>query len=805
MPHLRSALRNLVHAPYLSAVVILSLAIGIGANTLVSSWLRQALFEPLPGVTQPVLLLEVRDDMGNYSGTNWPEYRDLPGLLPSVSGIAAHRLRALYLGDSERDSRIFAEYVSGNFFPLLGVRPALGRFFVPEEVAQPGSAAVVVISHAFWQHHFQGAPDVLGRPLKLNGVAFTIVGVTPPEFRGAYNTLGFDVWVPLTMAEALQPATLELRSRLHRSYHLLVQLRPGVPPAQVQAELAHAARKFSDINRSAETNRDITFELLPLWRSPRSGTILAGSLATLQIFALLILIVVGVNTANLLLARATTRRREIGVRLALGAGARQILAQLLTESVGLALLGAGLGLLFAVWGVDLLQQMPVPSSLPVRISPPLDWFSLLFATGLGTACGILFGLAPALQLARGDVLESLRGGRGLAGGRSRLRDLLVGAEMAVALLVLVLAGLFLKSFRNAQKFDTGYDAERVLLANLDLAGRGYDQQSGMTLLNNLLPRLAALPGIEAVSAAGAVPLDIRGLPTGNIYVEGRPYDPKNPEWIIWFNTAPGYFTTLGLPLVDGRDLSPLERADLPLDAVINEEMARRCWPGVSPIGRRFEIGGTFYTVAGVVRNAKYVALNEAPRPVAWLTLRAQFIFSPTLHLRAASGSPAALLPAVRAAVRGLDAGLTLADTRTLARHIDNNLILQRAPARMLAVLGPLALALAAIGLYAVIAYSLGQRVQEIGVRLALGATPRTVVRMMLWQGLRVVLVGAAVGFALSLVASYLLQKVLVGVPFGDPVIFAGIPALLLGVALLASWLPARRAARVDPLIALRAE
>ena len=801
----RSALRNLSHAPFLSAVIILSLAIGIGANSVVSSWLRQSVFAPLPGVTSPVMLLEVRDDVGSYSGSNWLEYRDLPEMLPSFSAIAAHRVRALNLGDSEREDHVFSEYVSANFFSILGVQPALGRFFHSDEVAQPGSAAAVVISSTFWRNHFFGAADVIGRPLKLNGHTFTVIGVTPPDFRGAYNNLAIGVWVPLTMAAQLSPATIELTSRITRPYQLLAQVRPGVTSAQVKTQLDNAARQFSALNRAANTNHDITFELMPVWRSPRGGAILVGSLATLQIFALLILVVVCANTANLLLARASTRVREIGVRLAIGAGRRHIIVQLLTESVLLAVLGAGLGVIGALWGVDALKQMPVPSSVPVSLSPHLDWFSLVFAVGLAVLCGILFGLAPALQLARADLLDSLRGGRGLAGGRSLMRDILVAAEVAVALVVLVLAALFTRSFNNSKKFDTGYDANRVLLASLDLAGRGYNQQTGATLLQNLLPRVAALPGVAAVSAAGAVPLDIRGLPRGNIDVEGRPYDPGHPEQIIYYNATPGYFATLGVPFVDGRDLAPLERTDLPPDAVVNEEMARRCWPGTSPVGRHFEVGGTFYTVAGVVRNAKYVTLNEAPQPAAWLTFRAQFIFSPTLAIRVAAGAPAGQLPNIRNAVRGLDADLSVIDVRTLAQHIDNNLVLQRAPARMLAVLGPLALGLAAIGLYAVIAYSLAQRTQEIGVRLALGASAHGVVGLMIWQGFRVVLVGACIGLALSFFAGFLLKNFLVGVPLGDPLIYGGVPLLLLAVALLACWLPARRATKVDPMVALRAE
>lgn len=803
MHHLRSAFRHLVHAPYLSAVIILSLAIGIGANIVVSSWLRQSLFEPLPGVSSPIMLVEVRNDVGSYSGSNWLEYQDLREMLPSLSGLAAHRLRTLNLGDTERDARIQAEYVSGNFFSILGVRPALGRFFLPEETSQPGSAAVAVISHAMWQNHFQGAPEAVGHTLKLNGRAFSIIGVTPPDFHGAYNNLGFDIWVPLTMAGGLVPATTELTNRRTRPYHLLAQVRPGVTSAQVQAELDRAASKLAAFH--PESNRSFFFELLPVWRSPRSGAIMVGSLATLQTFALLILIVVCANTANLLLARATTRRREIGIRLAVGAGPRQIVVQLLTESLLLALLGTGLGLICALWGFDLLKQMQVPTAVQLSFNPHVDWFSLFFATGVGGACGLLFGLAPALQLARTDVLGCLRGSRGLSSGRSLLRDLLVGAEVTVALVVIVLAGLFLKSYYNSRKIDSGYDTDRVLLANVDLAGRGYNQRNGTAFLTNLLPLLSALPGVESVSAASAVPLDVRGLPYDNIRVEGRPDDPAHPVQILFSNITPGHFTTLGVPFVDGRDIAPLDRSDVPFDAVVNEEMARRCWPDTSPLGRRFESDGIYYTVAGVVRNAKYVTLAETPKPAAWLTLRAHNVFSPTLHLRVASGTPALLLPAIRQIVRSLDPDLALTYTLTLAQHVEDNLVLQRMPARMLSVLGPLALLLAAIGLYAVIAYSLAQRLQEIGVRLALGATPQEVVRMIIWQGLRVMIAGAAIGLALSFVAGFLLKDVLVGVPLGDPLIYGGVPALLLGVAVLACWLPARHAAKVDPIVALRSE
>lgn len=782
-------------------MVILSLAIGIGANTVIFSWLKAQVFEPLPGVSAPVWSLETKDDSGNYVSTSWLEYRDLRQMTSSFEGIAAQRPRAFYLGDSERDARIFGEFVSENFFEVLGVRPALGRFFRPEEGTRPGSEPVAVISHALWQLHFKGAPEVIGQTIKLNNRPLTVIGVTPERFRGGMNSLGFDIWIPLTMATELQPATQELTKRTSRPYLMLAQLKPGVTQEQAQAELNSAAQRLLDTY--PETNKGLRYELLPLWRVPRGGESVVYALATLQVFAVLILIVVCANTANLLLARASVREREIGVRLALGAGPGRIIGQLLSESLVLAIGGALGGLLIALWGVDALSQIPLPANLPLKITPQLDGSSLVFAILLGSFCGVAFGLTPAWQLAHSDILQSLRGGRGSLGGRSRMRDLLVGLQVAVALIVLVLAGLFLKSFRNSLVAKPGFDHDRVMLGGVDLAGRGYNKETGRVFLDQLLQKLEATPGVERASAAALVPLDIRGINTGVVDVEGAPFDPERKA--LWFNVTPGYFASMGMPFVDGRDLSPLARTDLPLDAVINQEMARRYWPGLSPIGRRFEVSGTSYEIAGVVRNAKYLNLNESPRPIAWLTMRAQFIFAPTLHVRAFSGDPRALLPAMREAVRSLDPEITLIEPRTLAQHVDNNLFMQRVPARMLSVLGPLALVLSAIGLYAVLAYALAQRTREIAVRLTLGATPRSVVWFMVWQHLRVVLVSALAGWLAALGLNKVIGSSLVGVGFGDPSVYIGVPALLIAVAVLACWLPARRAAGVDPMVVLRAE
>lgn len=797
---MKPALRQFARSPGLSIVIIVSLALGLGANTVIFSWLKSVVFHPLPGVTAPVLLLETKDDTGNYVSTSWLEYQDLRSLLPSFEAVAAHRTRALNLGDSEREARVYAELVSANFFAVLDLRPHLGRFFRPEEASAPGAAPVAVLAYDFWRHHFNGAPDIVGRTVKLNGRIFTVIGVAPVGFHGAFNSLNLDVFLPLTMAAEVIPASSELTNRDNRAYTMLAQLKPGVSLAMARGELAAAAAHL--LAAHPETNRGLGYELLPLWRSPRGGVTLAVSLATLQIFSILILIVVCANTANLLLARASTRGAEIGVRLALGAGPSRIIIQLIMESVTLALLGAAAGLLVALWGVDAIGQIPLPGSLPIRLAPALDWTSIVFSGTLGLLCGVTFGLAPALQLARSDILQALRGGRGGVAGRSLLRDFLVGLEVCVALVVLVLAGLFFKSFQHALAAQPGFDPEPVMLASLDLGGRGYNGRTGRALLDELLRRLAAHPLVAHASAANYVPLDLHGPPTGVINIPGRPFDPNRK--ILYYSVTPDYFATLGISL-DGADLARPAQPGVPLDAVIGDEMARRYWPGENPLGRRFEVDGTTYVIAGIARTPKLEKVNEAPRPAAWLTMRTQFVSNPILYVRARTGEPAALLPVIRQLVRQLDPELPVLDARPLRQHLDNNLFLQRMPARLLAVLGPLALVLAAIGLYAVLSYAVAQRTREIGVRLTLGATPGVIIGTVIWQSLRVVLLAVAIGSALALAAGWFLRDVLVAVPFGDPSVYLGCPALVIAVALLASYLPARRAARTDPMTALRSE
>jgi predicted permease len=805
---LKHAVRTLLRAPGLTAVVVLSVAVGIGINTAIFSFLGGTVLRPLSGVAEEVLTIEINQGR-RMSGSSWTEYRDVRDRLAPVAEVSAHNVRALYLESGARTERVWSELVTGNFFSVLGVKPALGRFYTPEETATPGSAAVVVISHGLWQSRFRGAPDALGQTIRLNNVPFTVIGVTPPKFRGGVMALSFDAWIPLTMQARISSDVGQFSSRDFRMMELQVALKPGVSPAQAEQQVKLLERVLAaDFPKE---NKDITFALKPLWRGTRSGEILLPVYVTLQVFSVLVLIVVCINTANLLLARATVRRREIGIRLAVGAGPSRIVRQLLTESVLLALAGTILGVIVALWSVDAVHQLKMPTSVPVLIEPVFDTNALLFALGLGAACGVIFGLAPALQLARIDVLPALRGGSGALPGRHWFRDLLVASEVAVALVVLIVAGLFYRSFHNAQHAPSGYDSERVLLASVDLVARGYNGERRTEFARQAHARLLALPQVEAAALAFTVPLEMHGMPKGIVQVDGVKLTSDADARVIWSSTTPGYFATMGIPLVAGTDVAPLDQRERPLDMVINETAARTFWPdlplanGRGPLGRKLTLNGKTYEVVGVARDTKYESLGEAPHPAIWPTLRAGVMSQPSFYIRARSGNPLGLLPAVRAVIRDIDPDLAVYETRTLAQHIDNNLAFQRVCANFLSAFAPVALILAAIGLYAVLAYAVAQRTQEIGVRLTLGATPNGVVFHMVRQGMKVVLAGAALGWGIAFLIGWYLGPRLVAVPVGDPVIYGAIPAALLVVAGFACWLPARKAAQVDPISALRAE
>jgi predicted permease len=798
---LRQALRVIVRMPVLATVVIVSLGVGIGVNTVVFSWIQGVVLRPLPGVDDATSyhLVEPRTDTGLFPGTSWLEYRELADELGCFRGLLAFRMVPLYVGEPGHVERSYGLLVSGNYFTALGLRPALGRFLLPEEVTRPGSEPVAVISYELWQTRFGGASNAQGQTVRVNGRHLTIVGVAPREFQGTVLGLNFDYWIPATMAPEILAGSRELEDRSVRGYAVMGRLQENVSIIQAQSEVDTAMRRLAQAYPS--TNATLRAEVLTFGNSPRGPQrFLPTALAVMQAVMLLLLLAVCGNTANLVLARASARQREIGVRLALGAGPQRILSLLLTETLVLGLFGAALGVAIAVWGTNALRAMPPLAGLPIKFQTDLDLVSLAFAVLLGIGSGLIFGLAPALQLARVDPLSAFRTGSRTA-SRSRMRNILMASQVALALLVLIVAGLFLESFLETRTLDTGFRRDGVLLAAYDLTGRSTSQAFTRTFAAKLLDALRALPDVQGAAIASSVPLDIHGLPSRVFTVEGHTRTDADFDQALANTVTPGYFAVMDLPLRAGADFADLKDINSPPQAIVNEEFVRRYLANAEPLGRRLTARGKTFTIVGVVRNSLYNAFGEPPTPAIYFSYRDSPTLVGEVHLSARSGNETALAQDVRRVVRDLDPDLPVYNVRTLNTHIETNLVFRRVPARLFAVLGPLILVLAAIGIYAVVAYAMSLRTSEIGVRLALGATGRRLVAQFVAESLAVVSVGMIAGWLIAFIAAI---DLLAGDSI-DPRVFGGVPALLLAVAAIACWLPARRAARVDPIAALRQE
>ncbi len=799
MSDVRQAWRMIGRMPGLAAVVIVSLGVGIGVNTAVFSWIQAMVLQPIPGVADAssFQLVEPRADTGSYPGAAWLEYLDLRGRLRTLPALIAFRAVPLNVGDGGRPERTYGLLVSGNYFSALGLRPALGRFVRPDEVER-AAAPVVVISHSYWQTRFGGASSVLGRTLRVNDRQLTIVGVTPERFQGTVLMVAFDLWVPATLAPELFAGSRELEDRSQRGYSVAGKLAPRATRASAQTDLDVAMRQLA--HDYPETNKAIGADLLAFWQAPHGPQrFLVGALAALQGIMLLLLLAVCGNTANLMLARASARYREVGVRLTLGAGPRHVVSLLLTENLMLALLGATLGAAIAVWATDAMRAVPLIGSVPVKFQTRVDGVGLAFALGLGVLCGLIFGVAPAAQLARVDPQAALRSGARTA-GRSPMRNWLMAIEVALALVVLMTAALFVRSFSDTRDTDPGFRREGVLLAAYDLSGRNVSDAAVRDFANRLLGRLRALPGVESAAIANAVPLDIHGLPLRAFTLEGRARSDAAPERALSNIVTPGYFKTMGIPLRTGQDFAAFDDGTTPPQAIVNEEFVHRFLPNAEPLGRRLENRDRRYVIVGVVRNSLNDSFGEKPTPVMYFSYRDRPSVMGQIHVRTRPGTESLLGPEVERVVRDLDPTLPVYDVRTLTDHVEKNLFLRRIPARMFVVLGPLMLVLAAIGIYAVVSYSVSRRTTEIGVRLALGATARRVVSQIVRETLSVVGIGALAGWLLMFMVALHLLGGVISLP-----VFAGVPAVLLLVAAIASWLPARRATSLDVMVALRQE
>ncbi len=810
---LRFGFRVLVGNPGFTAVAVLTLALGIAVCSTVFSWIDAVLLHPYPGVGQlrDLALIECVTPGGEYLvNTSYLDYRDYRDNLKLVSGVAIGRFTPLSVGPEGKTERAWAELVSANYFDVLQVKPVLGRTFLPEEAAdREGGFPVAVISYAMWQNRFHGDPKVLGKTIRLNRRELTIVGVAPKEFRGSLVGVMFDVWAPATMATAMGTGDGTLHYRGTRDQtSTIIRLKPGVTVEQASAEVGALARRLAAMYPNS--NRGVDAVAVPIWAGHLGAqNILRNPLRILMAVSGLLLLIVCANIANLLLARAVSRQKEFGIRLALGARRGRLARQLLTETLLLAAAGAAVGVLLVMWmGQSLVSLLP-SMDIPLNLGGNLSWPTLGFTLLVAVLATVISGTVPALLSARLDLNETLKeGGRsGSTGSQShRLRGLLVAAEVALAMVALIGAGLFYRSFHNALGIEPGFKTANISVSQFYLSYAGYSAQEQHLFCRQLRERMEAHPAIVGMSYSDVVPLGgVAGMsPWHQMEIEGYVPAPNEQMMIHRATVPPGYFKLLGIPMLEGRDFTELDEGR-PSVIIVNETFARRFFGAGNPIGRHARMEGAAVTVVGLVKDSKYHVATEAPMPFFYVPFRQKFEpglnFSVFLKTR---GDPMRLTGLLRKEALALNPDAVF-QTRRFDEMTTSSLYPQKVAATLLSVVGLVCLVLAAVGLYSVMSYTVSQRTQEMGIRMALGARPNDVRTLVVREGLRMTLPGLAVGIAVALGAARVVGGMLVKVSAADPLTFAGSAVFLAVVAALAAYLPAVRATRVDPMAALRCQ
>ena len=812
---LRQSLRGLGRSPGFTAAAVASLALGIGANTLIFTFLNALFLTPLPVAAPERLVALYSTDPQNpgFLELSYPNVRDLAQRVGAFSGTAAYRNASASLEEGGEAEVVHGEIVSGGYFDVLGLRPTRGRFFLPEEDLGAEGPAVVVLSHGLWRRRFGGDPGLVGRAIRLNGRAFTVVGVAPEEFAGlALLAEPPDLWLPAALHGAVLTGAegKGFTRRGGRQVAAVARLRPGVGIESARAELEAAARELE--REHPEANQGLGLAAVPLAQATihpgereryvRSGALLAAVVG-------LLLLVAGANVANLLLARALARRREIAVRLSLGAGRGRLARQLLAEGALLGLLGGAVGLALAAVGRKVLWALR-PPFFPDSLHPALDARVLGFTLAVALGTGLLFGLAPVLQSFRLDLASALTNQAGAMGARrapavgAGLRGALVAGQVALSLVVLAGAGLFLRSLAKAEGTDPGFERERLFVIPVDLGGRGYEEARAQEFYRRVVERVSAVPEVRSAAVASRFLL-VPGGQRVSLEVEGR-QPPGFAGLLIGVNrVGPGYLETAGIPLRAGRGFTAADRLGAVQVAVFNETLARWLWPEGSAVGKRFHFSGDPVPteVVGVAADARYGDLGEEPQPYVYVPVAQNYSPVMMVHVRT-RGDPALAVGAVRREIQALDRSLPLLEARTIGQIRERALWAPRMGAGLLSVFGLLAAALAGLGIYGVVSYSIGQRRREIGIRLAVGAGRPQVLGLVLGQALRPVAAGLAAGLAAALALARLAAGLLFGVTAADPAAFAAATLLLAAVALAAVYLPARRASGLDPVAALRA-
>jgi predicted permease len=802
--------RMLTRQPGVTTTAMLTLALGICANSTILSWINATILDPVPGVSRTGRLVTLQKGDRSESPVPPLSYLDFNDLRWRLRGrsfvdLLGYHDAWMAITESARPERVYGATVTGNYFTLLGARPALGRGFSAAEDGKPGGAPVIVIGDGLWRSRFGASPKVIGRTLHISGHPYTIVGVMPPGFQGCKTGLRVEAWIPVLMdREIWGGKRLSLRDT--NFLNVVGRLAPGVSRQQAEAdaevEMQRVVRQYPDDHKGPN---QITLD--PLWRSPfGANAFLYASLPFLLGVAGVVLLLACANVANLMLVRSVARRREVAVRLAMGAGRWRLVRQFLVESLVLAMGGAVLSIVGTAWTAELFQSFIPPTGNPITLNGRLDAMVILATIGIAVTASAVAGILPALRSTSLSPVEVLNDEAGrLSGGmhRARLTRGLVVAQVSLSILLLVFAGLFVRSLDNASRADPGFDPSHVLLASVDLAPLGYAEKQGLEFQRQLVAALGATPGVVDAALADWIPLTFSKR-TDQFEADG--YIPRTNELMDLRRAfvSPGYFRTMKIPLARGREFAWEDSPKSERVAIVDEAFARRYWPGQEALGRRVRVRGEWWKVVGVARDSRHHRLNEGPDPMFYLPSAQTYRPALSIHVRV-SGDPAASAAAVRSAVRTLDSNVPLFDVATLESRTRLATITERVAGTFIGAFGVIALLLAAVGIYGVLSYTARQRTRELGIRMALGAGRREVFGLIVGDGLRLTAVGMAIGITAAVGLSGLLRQRLYGIGEMDAVTYAMVVALLSVVAFAACAIPAWRAARAQPLDALRTE
>jgi len=808
---LRFGLRILRRNPGFSILAILCLTIGIGATTSVFSWIEGVLLRPFPGVAHQERMMAVAGTYRGVSGApgdstdlSWPDFQDFQRNCKLIDAFIVDRITGVTLAIGDRADRARGSVVSAKYFDALGVRPALGRGFEPAEDFGRNAHPVTVISYQMWKERFHGDPAIIGRTQMLNGMPHTIIGVAPQGFYGTFVGWAMQFWVPVSMQERFSAGEYKLEDRGAPWIEGFVRLKPGVTPQQAQAEISAVARRLE--NDYPATNRGRGVRLFPLWKTPfnNAGTLFPTLSVALAVVCFVLLIACA-NVGNLLLVKAFGRRHEMTVRLAVGAGRGRLLKQLLTEGLMLSAIAAACGLLVANWCRNLLPLLfPSRGGVMMRLPGEIDWRVLVLSTGVCLISAVFFGLLPAVQSSKIDLVSGLKAeSGGVVGGSRRavLRGGLIVVQVSLSFVLLVGAGLLLRSLGAIQNTSPGFTTHGVLTTWVDLTSAGYDTKRARIFQDALTDRLQSLGGVQSVAFARVTPFGYLGYSSAPIAVDGYVAAPDEDPTVDYNEVGPGYFATMGIPLVEGREFTRADNETAPLAAVVNEIMAAKYWRGRSPVGSRLQVKGRWMQVVGTAKLSKYRNLGEAQKPFFYVALR-QNANGLNLNIRTSLG-PKAVNSALVREIHALDPNLAPGEVITMQEQVDRTTAVQRVAVTMLGVFGGLALLLAAIGLYGVMSYTVSQRTRELGLRMALGAGTSNLLGLVLSHGLALTAGGVVLGAAAALSLTRLMGTLLYRVSPRDPLAF-GLALVVMAIAALAAcFLPAWRAARTDPVRALR--